>query len=207
MVGCSIVLGPVLGGVITDSATWHWIFWINLPVMGVVLLCVLIAIMANGPDLRGENYDKPWQEKRHHLDWLGTCLLALVMVPLILALQLSQPDHWRTAKVIVLLGTCVVGVIALALQQTHTRKEKILVPAVILNKAVWTTCGLFFAALSSLSVLVLFLPFLLQVWSRLFCLCHKLTKNSLSRAFRHGTAATTLHHWLLRSQLGHSSSR
>ncbi|KAL8830989.1 MAG: hypothetical protein Q9191_001117 [Dirinaria sp. TL-2023a] len=40
MFGISSVIGPILGGVLTDRATWRWCFWINLPFGGVALLTV-----------------------------------------------------------------------------------------------------------------------------------------------------------------------
>lgn len=127
-----------------------------------MLLCVLIAMFFDGPDLRGENYDKPWPEKLLHLDWLGTSLLILTLTPFILALQFSQPDSWGSPRVIVMFLLSGLSFLALIVQQNLTSKEKIFNPDVISNRSVWSTGGLFFSALSSVAVLILFLPFLLQ---------------------------------------------
>jgi MFS family permease len=163
ILGSSIVVGPILGGVIVDSLNWHWIFYINLPVMGLVLICVMLAMMAGGPDLRGEHYAKTWAEKRQHLDWLGTGLLALVMTCFILGLQFSQSDGWNSARVITLFVVSGAAVPALIVQQVRTKKRKIFDPEVVAHRGVWTTLGLFGTALADLVTVILFLPFTLQV--------------------------------------------
>ena len=56
--GIAVALGPLVGGAVTQAASWHWIFWINVPI-GVVLvpLAALRLIESRGPaqtlDLRG----------------------------------------------------------------------------------------------------------------------------------------------------------
>ncbi|KAK3377982.1 major facilitator superfamily domain-containing protein [Podospora didyma] len=162
VLGSSIVVGPVIGGVLTQSIGWHWIFWINLPVLGLSLVCILAATLFEGPDLRGENYELPLLEKVASLDWLGTSLLILTLVPLILGIEFGASDGWRSPRSV---SMFVVGVVSLGLlifQQKTTSREVIFDPKVILNRSVWTTAGLFFSALSSTAVLVLFLPFLFQ---------------------------------------------
>lgn len=162
ILGSSIVVGPIIGGAITDSIGWHWIFWINLPFLGLTLVCILVATFFEGPDLRGENYKLPLREKLTSLDWLGTALLILTLVPLILGIEFGQTDGWNSAKSIVMFAVGVLSLGLLIYQQKTTKREVIFDPKVILNRSVWTTGGLFFSALSSVAVLVMFLPFLFQ---------------------------------------------
>lgn len=158
------MVGPIVGGVITEAINWHWIFWINLPVMGVVFVCVFVATFTGGPDLQGENAHEPFSEKIQIIGWPGTCLLALTLTPLILALQFSQQYGWGSPLVIAMFIISSVSLLLLIVQQRNAR-IKIFDPAVALKRSVWATCGLFFCALSAIGVLILFISFLLQVCS------------------------------------------
>ncbi|KAI0401540.1 major facilitator superfamily domain-containing protein [Xylaria palmicola] len=77
----SYVLGPVLGGVISSSATWRWIFWINVP-FGVVLVAgLLLAWPARlGRQLSG------WDALRR-VDFIGNVLIIAACTLLVFALQ------------------------------------------------------------------------------------------------------------------------
>jgi Arabinose efflux permease len=74
--GVAAVIAPLLGGFIVEKLSWHWVFLINLPVG--LLTMALIWIFFK-------------EEKREHeklqIDYWGTVLLVLVLLPLMLALQ------------------------------------------------------------------------------------------------------------------------
>lgn len=136
--------------------------------MGVVFICVFTATFTGGPDLQGENADKPLVEKLHLMGLLGTFLFILTLTPFILALQFSSEHGWSSRLVIAMFVLSGISLLVFIVQQRHTG-DKIFDPVVAMNRSVWTTCGLFFSALSAVGVLILFLPFLLQVCSsRLF---------------------------------------
>src|SRR5256884_2599142 len=65
--GLSSILGPTVGGWITDHSTWRWVFYVNLPI-GIAALLVLIFLM---PPLRSKNTGKV------SIDYLGAALLIL----------------------------------------------------------------------------------------------------------------------------------
>src|SRR5512137_973605 len=64
--GFSSIVGPLLGGFITDRISWHWIFYVNLP-LGIPVIAAFIRFF---PDVR------PLQVK-HNLDYLGMVALVL----------------------------------------------------------------------------------------------------------------------------------
>ena len=72
----SSILGPILGGLITDQLSWNWIFYINLP-LGIPLIVLFIFYF---PHVQLEAV-------RHKLDVLGVATLILSVVPLMLALS------------------------------------------------------------------------------------------------------------------------
>lgn len=71
--------------------------------MAVVFVCVLAAMVAGGPDLRGEDFYKPWMQKPTSLDWMGSSLMIMAATTLLLALQFSQEYSWKTPRVLVFL--------------------------------------------------------------------------------------------------------
>ncbi len=74
------ILGPVLGGVMTDLLSWHWIFFINLPVGA-------LAFWAIARSLR-----KPVRTHAHRIDYLGSVLLTGTIVALLLVLALGGTE-------------------------------------------------------------------------------------------------------------------
>lgn len=81
--GISSLLGPLLGGFITDHWGWHWVFLINLPI-GAVALGFIVFRM---PTLRTAHPGGV----RPSIDVAGAVLLAIGVVPLLVALTLGRP--------------------------------------------------------------------------------------------------------------------
>ncbi|MCC2683463.1 MAG: transporter [Paenibacillaceae bacterium] len=71
--GLSSILGPTLGGWITDSFSWRWVFYINLPFAVLAILGVVFTL----PKVRNEH--------RAKIDWKGSVILILGLVPILLA--------------------------------------------------------------------------------------------------------------------------
>lgn len=76
----SSLVGPLLGGFITDTLGWHWVFFINLP-LGLVALAFIWLRM---PAFRSPG------GTRLPVDGIGAALLALSIVPLLVALSLGR---------------------------------------------------------------------------------------------------------------------
>ena len=88
--GLSSVIGPTLGGFITDNLSWNWVFLINIPVSIPVLL-VMIWLFPN---------IKPEVESRK-LDFPGMVTLILGVVPILLALSWGGVQYaWASPQVI-----------------------------------------------------------------------------------------------------------
>ena len=85
------ILGPVLGGWLTDTYSWRWVFYINLPV-GIVSLVMTQLYVFDPPYLRRET---------QRIDYWGIGLLALWIGALQLALDLGQERDWFSSPFII----------------------------------------------------------------------------------------------------------
>jgi len=86
--GLSSLIGPAIGGVITDTIGWHWVFFVNLPI-GFVVLAV---IWRNLPRARPS-------ETAPRIDYLGAAVLVAALVPILIGLTNKQSGEWTDPTV------------------------------------------------------------------------------------------------------------
>jgi len=96
--GVAMVVGPILGGILTDGLGWEWIFFVNIPVglIGFVLALRLVPAL-------------PTHE--HSFDWLGVALSGAGLFLLAFAIQEGHDKHWAAWIITMIVG----GLVLLAL--------------------------------------------------------------------------------------------
>lgn len=104
------MLGPLLGGWITDRFSWHWIFLINVPV-GLLSL-FLVETMVDEPPLIVAERRRRW-ERGVHFDLPGAALIALALGALEVMLDRGVQEDWFASPLIrgsaLLAAACLVG--------------------------------------------------------------------------------------------------
>jgi len=95
------VLGPFLGGFITDNLSWRWVFYVNLPI-GILAVSLVAIVMV-----------EPIEERRKHVfDWLGVLTLLGWSGALVFALESGGNGYaWGSPQII---GAFVAAVVLLA---------------------------------------------------------------------------------------------
>ncbi|MHB1389898.1 MAG: MDR family MFS transporter [Thermoleophilia bacterium] len=125
--GIASVAGPLSGGWITDNASWRWVFYINIPLGLLALGVVGWAMPRIIPDL-----------KRRSIDFAGAILLAMALVPLLLALVWGGSEHpWLSPVIIGLLLFSAAMTVAFGFAENHA-KEPIL-PLTLFHNRVFST--------------------------------------------------------------------
>ena len=107
------ILGPVVGGWITENYSWRWVFYINLPV-GIVSLIMTRLYVFDPPYLRRES---------RGIDYWGMGLLVVGIGALQFVLDKGQQEDWFASRMITTLAIAsVVALVALIVHELRTRE-------------------------------------------------------------------------------------
>jgi EmrB/QacA subfamily drug resistance transporter len=146
------ILGPVLGGLLTDHLHWSFIFWINLPLGAVALVMTSRALR-----------HLPRNDRPHQLDIPGVTLMVAASVALLLALDWGGSQYrWISWKIIALIaGSAVLWTLFAA--RLLTAREPF-IPLAILRGRVTSalTCAAFFS-IGTIMGVTIFTPLYCQM--------------------------------------------
>lgn len=138
--GLSSIIGPIVGGFITDALSWHWVFFINIP-LGILIISLFFLFFPNF---------KP-NVHHHRVDYPGVVTLVLAVVPLMLALSFGGVEYeWDSPQIIAMFVFAAV-MTAVFLRIESRSAEPIIPLALFRNKIIavselvvfFTTFGMF----------------------------------------------------------------
>jgi len=148
--GLSSLIGPTVGGWLTDGPGWRWAFYVNVPVGVLAVLAVAIGL----PYIRS-------RAQVRDIDWLGVATLTAGLVPLLVALSITNTHAWSSPEVVSLLS--VAGIALVLFFLVERRAGQPIVPFSLFGNNVFAISVLiaFFSALGMFGT-ILFVPLLYQ---------------------------------------------
>lgn len=155
----ALIVGPAIGGWITDHASWRWVFYVNLPVGALALLVLIIwlpsTLAARSIPSRG------WAAVRR-IDGAGALTAATATVCLLLALTWGGSTYpWSSAQVIGLL--CAAGILYLAFIIVERWVSEPLLPPDLFRNRVFVASGLLALAGGMIVyAMIFYLPLFMQ---------------------------------------------
>ncbi|KAM7207429.1 MFS multidrug transporter [Naviculisporaceae sp. PSN 640] len=160
-----IVVGPLVGGAITQYSTWRWCFYLNLPAGAVAILLLLLVRIPSKPLPDGTPlFALPPLEIVSKLDILGFLIFAPSSIMFLMALEFGGVKYpWSSATVIGLfIGSGVLFLVFLAWE--HREGENAMIPlGMVRRREVWTSAVVTLLTMAGLMLVPgYFLPIFFQ---------------------------------------------
>lgn len=148
--GLSSIIGPLLGGFITDHISWHWIFYVNLP-LGIPVIAAFIRFFPSIQPVR----------VKHQLDYLGMATLVLTVVPLIMGLSWVGVYDWGSPHVIGSLAAA--GAMVVVFLAVESRAAEPIIPlGIFRNRVVSVAMTARFGIGMGMFGVIIFVPLFFQ---------------------------------------------
>jgi len=151
--GLSSVIGPLLGGFLTDYASWRWVFYVNVPIglAALVLIVTKMPVLVSGPKVR--------------VDVLGAALVGVFTVPLLLAFTWGADGSygWTSPTLLGLFSLSLVALVAFIF--IEARHESPILPLKLFKNPtfVWAVTARFFIGAVFLGALLFLSLYLVNV--------------------------------------------
>ncbi len=142
----AMIAGPLVGGYITDSLSWRWIFYINMPVGGAALVYLWATLHL------------PYKKVPHKIDYLGAGLLAIAATAIVLLTTWGGTQYrWGSGQIMSLGLVAVAAVVAFLFTETRAA-EPVLPLHVFKNRNFSVATGMSFLLGMAMLGALTFLP-------------------------------------------------
>jgi len=148
--GLTTIVGPTLGGWLTDNWGWRWVFYVNMPVGVLALIVAGLAL------------PRKVTRRSHTVDYLGAAALVAGTVPLLLGFSWAGTEYaWGSPQIIGLLVFAVIALAAFVVIETKAA-EPIISPRLFRNQIFRVSSLATFLTAAGMFGATLYLPLFIQ---------------------------------------------
>jgi EmrB/QacA subfamily drug resistance transporter len=106
----ALAIGPLVGGLLTEHASWHWIFFVNVPV-GLIAIAASLILIDESRDTSAEQ----------RLDLPGLLTSSIGLFSLTYALIEANTYGWTSGRIVIAFVVAAVALVSFVLLETHQR--------------------------------------------------------------------------------------
>lgn len=145
------IVGPSLGGFITDNFSWRWVFYVNIPV-GIIALTIILLVLPSHQEI----------QERKKIDYLGAVSLTIALIPMLLAFTWGGKNYdWNSIQILSMLVFSLLMLIVFAIIETKATDP--IIPLSLFKSSVFNFSALEMFLLSAVMIgSVIFIPLYVQ---------------------------------------------
>lgn len=148
--GLTTIVGPTLGGWLTDNWGWRWVFYVNMPVGAIAIIVAALAL------------PRQVSKRAHTIDYYGAAALVAGTVPLLLGFSWAGTEYaWTSPQIIGLLAFAVIMLTAFVFIETKAA-EPIISPHLFRNQIFTVSSLATFLTAAGMFGATLYLPLFIQ---------------------------------------------
>ncbi len=145
--GLGNALGPLIGGVLTETLSWRWIFFLNVPIAIFAVAVTWFLVHVKEPETKDRRIDYP-----------GIAALSIGLVSLLIALDQVDDWGWGDPRVIGLLVVAAVGVIAFVPIERRAGAHALVPREIMRNRSFTASCVAILFMSATFFASLLYLP-------------------------------------------------
>ncbi|HEV7481815.1 MAG TPA: MFS transporter [Solirubrobacterales bacterium] len=145
--GLGNALGPLIGGVLTETLSWRWIFFLNVPIAIFAVAVTYFLVHVKEPEAKDQRIDYP-----------GIAALSIGLVSLLIALDQVDDWGWSDPKVIGLLAVAAVLVLAFVPIERRAGAHALIPRAIMRNRSFTASCVAILFMSATFFASLLYLP-------------------------------------------------